>query len=194
MALSLTTAPTVEPLTTAEVKAELRIDHSNDNDRIDNFILPTARQLAETICHRAFLNQTYTLRLTGFGTGPILLPRPPVSSVTSVAYIDSAGDSQTWASSKYTVETPSGHRAMVASIQPTYTEVYPSTQGVVDAVTIVYVAGYGAAASSLPAGIKQGVALLCQYVYGGFEDETIYQAASMVLAPYWAWRADLRFD
>ena len=196
MALSLTTASSADPLSTAEDKLYLGIDHSNDDDHIDNFVLPAARQEAETLTHRAFTNQTYVLRLTSFPDGPIILPRPPLSSVTSVTYIDTAGDSQTWASSKYTVETPTGERALWATIQPVYGEVYPSTRSIVDAVTVTFVAGYGSAASSIPSGIKAGVGLLCRYYYDpdGTDGEKSRAAAVSILMPYLAWRADLRFD
>ena len=189
MALSLTTAPSVEPLTTAEAKTALRLDYSNDDGLIDDFI-EAARADAETFTYRAFLNQTYVLRLTSFPWGPILLPRPPLSSVTSVTYIDTAGDSQTWSSSLYTVETPSGERALHATIRPISGGVYPATQRVVDAVTITFVAGYGAASSSLPESIRRGVAQRCQQLYDGEENEPM----PSVLWPYLAWRADLRFD
>ena len=192
MALSLTTAPTVEPLSTQNVKDELEIDHTASDDRIDTFLLPSARQLAETLTHRAFLEQTYILRLAGFPAGPIILPRPPLTSVSSVQYVDTAGDTQTWAASKYAVETPSGERALHGTIQPGYNEVYPSTRQVPDAVIVTFKAGYGTTAGTVPVAVRQGVALLVKWLY--FEDLTHYEAADTVLFPYRAWRADLEFN
>lgn len=197
--LKLTTATTTEPLTTAEVKTELIIDHSNWDDRIANFILPAARQMAEGLTFRAFANQTYTLKWSSFPHhgAAIILPRPPLSSVTSVTYIDTAGSSQTWSSSKYTVTEAgagsSGDRDLWGSIEPTHDEsVYPQTRRIIDAVTITFVAGYGAAASAIPEGIKHGTVQLCQYLLDG--DEDAYTRAEALLGPYLAWRPDLRFD
>ena len=190
MALSQTVVPSTEPLTTAEVATQyLRIGHSNDNDEIGDLI-PAARQEAEAWTFRAFITQTWVLRLCAFPDGPIVLPKPPLSSVTSVTYLDTAGDSQTWASSKYTVETPSGDYARHATIRPAYGEVYPATRGVVDSVTVTYVAGYGAA-SAVPEGIKRGVGELCRQRYDGEPDTTPMPA---VLAPFRIWDASLRFD
>ena len=201
MALSLTTAPTVAPVTAAEVTDHLQLDDANSDDYITNFVIPAARAYAETFTRRAFLSQTYTLTLLSFPCGPIILPRPPLISVTSVAYIDTAGDSQTWAASKYTVTTPSGDHALHGSIEPVYGEVYPSTRGVADAVTVTFVAGFGTTASDVPTGLKQANLMLCADLYTARESAatgTIVSAhrvtAEALLSPYVAEHYALRFD
>lgn len=73
--------------------------------------------------------------------GYIRLQRRPVASVSSITYLDSNGDSQTWASSNYTLDS---NRA-IASIFPTYSAVFPSLRGIENSVTITYVAGYTSA-------------------------------------------------
>lgn len=204
MALSLSSAPATEVVTAAETKAHLRIDHAADDDYVTNFVIPAARRFAETLTHRSFITQTWILRLTGFGGGgPIVLPRPPLVSVTSVAYTDSAGASQTWAASStgYVLEQPSGEHAMHATIRPAYGETYPSTRTIVDSVVITYVAGYGAA-SAVPVGIKHGVLMLCEDLYrqrsSAVEGRVVTQkaaiAAEALLSPFIAHRYDLRFD
>jgi uncharacterized phiE125 gp8 family phage protein len=202
MALSLSSAPATEPVTLAEVKAHLRVDHTADNDYIEDFIIPAARRLAETMTHRAFITQTWILRLQGFGLAPIYLPRPPLVSITSVAYTDTAGDSGTFSSGAtgYLLEQPSGEQAQHASIRPAYSVSYPSTRDIVDSVVITYVAGYGAA-SAVPKGIKQAVFMLTEDLYQnrasqviGKSISTAAMTAEMLLKPFVVSRFGLRFD
>jgi len=91
MALSLTSPPATEPIALADAKAHLQIDHAAEDDYLEDFLIPAARRYAETLTHRSFITQTWVLRLNGFGGGPIYLPRPPLVSITSVAYTDTAG-------------------------------------------------------------------------------------------------------
>ena len=199
--LSLSTAPTVEPVTTAEAKTHCKVDHAQDDDYFANFLIPTARNYAETFTDRAFLTQTWILRLQGFGSGPIILPKPPLSSVTSVTYLDSAGVSQTWSTDFYDLEQPTGQHALHGSIHLEYGETYPSTRGVVDDVTITYVAGYGAAATAVPAAIKHAVLMLIEDLYRqrgsqilGTTQTPALMTAERLLWPFSAKRYDLRYD
>lgn len=68
--LILTTAPTVEPLTLAEAKTQLRLESSfTDDDALVTAMCEAVRQYAETICRRSLVAQTWTLLLDQF-------PRP----------------------------------------------------------------------------------------------------------------------
>lgn len=203
MALSLTVAPSVEPVTVAEAKAHCKVDHAADDDYFTNFLIPSARRWAESYTGRAFLSQTFVLKLRGFGCEPIVLPRPPLASITSIAYTDGAGASATWAasSSGYQLEQPSGEMAMHASIRPAYGVSYPSTRDVPDSVVITYVAGYGAAATAVPVGIKHGVLMLIEDMYRQRGSEIVgtiatptMRAAESLLGLFMAQRMDLRFD
>ena len=201
MALSLSSAPATEPVTLAEAKAHLRIDHTAEDDYIEDFVIPAARRYAETLTQRAFITQTWILRMNGFGVDPIVLPRPPLVSITSIAYTDSAGDSQTWSASAtgYVLERPTGEYSMNATVQPAYSVSYPTTRDIVDSVVITYVAGYGAA-SVVPVGIKQGVLMLVDDLYshrGSRTDKPSVPAAiaaTSLLSPFVAYRYDLRYD
>ena len=193
MPLSQTVAPTTEPLTTAEAKAQLRLEHSNDDDRISNFLLPAARQMAEDYTRRAFVTQTFVLTLDDFGSRPIYLPRPPLSSFTSAVYIADDGTSTTWSSSNYTVITPSGDNALHSILVPAYRQVFPTTRAVVEAVTLTYVAGWGSAASAVPEAVKAAVGLYCQWLYDDADNENLKAAAELILGPYIAPHEDLRF-
>ena len=147
MGLSLSSGPSVEPVTTAEAKTHLRVDTSDDDTYIAALIT-AARIYVEKAQRRALISQTWAWTLDEFPSGltPLEPPHAPLQSVTSIAYTDADGDSQTWASSGYDVDTTS----FVGRIVPGYGESYPGTRDEIDAVTVTYVAGYGAASTDVP--------------------------------------------
>ncbi len=83
---------------------------------------------------------------SAFGRVEIRLPRPKLSSVTSIAYTDTNGDAQTLDASKYQVDT------VGSRILPTEAQVsWPDTADQMNAVVITYVSGYSDAADVPPA-------------------------------------------
>ncbi len=171
MTLSLVTGPVGEPITTAEAKAHLRVDTLSAEDGLIDDDITAARQWAESFLGRALLAQTWDLKLDDFPASdqaPIWLPLPPLQSVTSIIYTDTNGNSQTWAASNYIVDAPSGDLAEPGRIATAYQESYPTTRNIINAVTIRFVAGYGAA-SDVPQKIKQAMYLTIGHLYGNRE-------------------------
>ncbi len=147
MGLSVSSGPAAEPVSVSEAKLHLRVDQSTDDTPIGVMIV-SARKYWEKILNRTFVNTTLVYTLDAFPVGTrdfIRPPRAPLGSVTSIAYVDINGSSQTWASSNYTVSTD----LEPGRIGLAFNASWPTTQDVMDAVTITYVAGYGAAASNL---------------------------------------------
>jgi uncharacterized phiE125 gp8 family phage protein len=170
MALTLVTAPAQEPISLVEAKAHLRVDTADDDALIDGLIR-AAREHVETYTHRAPITQTWDLKRNEFPCGDVIwIPKAPLVSVTSITYVDTAGDSQTWSSALYTVDAPSGPMARQGLVTPVYGESFPSTRRQVNAVTVRFVAGYGSttAASLLavPASIKAAMKILIAHWYG----------------------------
>ena len=170
MALSLVTAPTgSEPISLEEARLQLRNPPIDEDALIQGILIPAALERAEGATNRQLLTATWDLRLEGFPCGagvagaagaivwPIVVPKPPLVSVTSITYVDTAGDTQTWASTKYQVSAPSGPKAAHGRIAPAYGETYPVTRGQMDAVTVRFVAGYGTASSALPARLRRAM-------------------------------------
>ena len=157
-ALLKTGQPATEPVTLVEVKAHLRVDFGDDDGLIDSLI-QAARELAEVWTWRTFVNTTYTLKLDDF-QNEMVLPRPPLGSVTSITYLDTDGNSQTLATSVYDVDTDSEPGRVTLTLNQTW----PITQDVIHAVTITFVAGYGAA-SNVPETIKSAIKLLVGGMY-----------------------------
>jgi hypothetical protein len=68
----------------------------------------------------------------------IRIPRPPLQSIGSIAYIDTAGVQQTLNPSLYVVDDISEP----GRISPAYGKVWPTTLTQINAVTITFVAGW----------------------------------------------------
>lgn len=166
MGLSLTSAPASEPVTLTEAKAHLR-ETGTGQDTLITSLITAARRWCEQYQQRAYITQTYTLKLDGFPcepegiTGPvILLPKPPLVSVTSITYVDGDGASQTVSASDYVVQTDT----TPGQIALAYDDTWPVTRAQENAVTVVYVAGYGAAAA-VPETVKAAIKLVLADLY-----------------------------
>lgn len=159
--LKLVTAPTVEPVTLIEAKQHLRVTDDADNAYITNLIV-AARQAVESgeswSLERSLINTTWRLTLDGFSArvSVIELPRPPVSSITSILYDDSANVEQTLLASRYKLIAD----AEPARVMPVYNDEWPDAIDYPGSVRITYVAGYGATAASVPQAVKQAILLL----------------------------------
>lgn len=166
MALTVVTSPTVEPVSLDEAKAHLRVDVEDENDQI-RALITAARQYIETFTGRALCTQTWDLKLDAFPCSDTLwLRKPPVSSVTSITYLDTANVSQTWSASNYLTDLPAGEQATFARITPAYGVVWPSTYSVINAVTVRFVCGYGATGATVPEGLRQAMKLMIGHLYG----------------------------
>lgn len=158
MPLTLVTAPKYEPVGLAEVKDHLRVDTADDDALIDALI-PAARRFAESYTHRALVTQTWDLMLDAF-PAEITVPMPPLQSVTSINYIDTAGVSQLLDAADYQVDSA----GQPGRVRPAWGESWPSARGVYNAVTVRLVAGYGGAAD-VPEPIRQGMLMLLGHLY-----------------------------
>lgn len=121
----------------------------------------TAREYAEECQWSALMTQTWALRMDRFPPDEITIPKQPLSSITSVAYNDTAGDSQTLtAVTDYTVDTNS----IPGRIVPSWSNTWPTTRGHIDDVTVTFVAGYGDE-TAVPQRIKHAIKLMVEDWY-----------------------------
>jgi len=182
---TITTAPSFEPVSTAQVKAHLRIFHTLDDTYIaasssgSTSIITTARMMIENYCGIAIPNTTFTSVYSSFPTNnsilsssgemyygslyEIALPRSPLVSVTSVQYVDTSGTTQTLsASTDYTVKSYNG----IGRIQLLDGKSWPSLQaGGAGVVTVVYTAGHGSSATAIPIALKHAILMQCSTLY-----------------------------
>lgn len=156
-----TVAPAVKPLTLLEAKAHLRVDHSDEDELIDGLIAAATAQIEGM--GRALVNQTWTVKIPEFpGSGSVIgLPLLPVQSISAITYYDTAGVSQTLASSVYALLTD--HLGAYVSLQ--VGQSWPSAYAREDAATITFVAGYGADGSAVPGDIIQAILQMVGFWY-----------------------------
>lgn len=137
MRLATVLGPTAEPVSILGAKVHLRADHDDEDDAIGRMI-GSAREYVEGWTKRRLVFQTLRVDLDTFPRC-IVLPVGPVRSVTSITYLDSAGDSQTLAASAYQVDL----RRERATIIPAPLTAWPTTEvGRMNAVTVNFTAGH----------------------------------------------------
>jgi uncharacterized phiE125 gp8 family phage protein len=159
-AWSLVTAPTLEPITLAEAKAQARITDDNSNNLLNSYIR-TAREAAEEWMGRGLLTQTWKFTLDWF-VNEIPLPMAwPLQSITSVKYYDEDGTQQTLATSYYDADTVSRPGQVVLKPSQSWPSVQSERRN--GRVEVIYVVGY-TAASAVPDLIKQGIRLYVTYL------------------------------
>lgn len=189
--LTLVTAATVEPLTVEEAAKHLRVDGQDELDYV-SALIAVARSQVEERLGRALLNQTWELSLDGFpACDRIVLPRAPLSSVTSVTYVAGDGTSTTWNSADYVVKTFAGPTAPRGTLTLAYGASWPVPRSQRDCVAVRFVAGYGADAASVPKPIRQAMLLILADLYEQRQDVVTgtivnsVRAADALLQPYY---------
>ena len=90
MELKVITPPAAEPLSSAEAKLHLRVDHTSDDTLITALIV-AAREHVENYLGGSLVQQTRAVYLSSWPYFPFRLPCGPVQSIDSVKYTDSDG-------------------------------------------------------------------------------------------------------
>lgn len=149
MSVKLITAPTSEPITLVEAKAQARFTSSAE-DTLFTDLISQAREFCESNTGLSLMPQTWELSLDGF-KDEMRLQHPPVTSITSIKYTDTDGVEQTLASTEYVLDAASDMKArVVLAVDKTWPDVYTG----VNNVRIRYVAGY-ANAAAVPKQLKR---------------------------------------
>jgi len=142
-------------ITLSEAKAQLVIDHTDDDSLIVSLIDSAVAMVSSYTC-RILDVETRTQILDGF-PAVITLDAAPLVSVTSIAYKDTDDADQTLSSSLYTVDS----RDSYAKVTPVYGSDWPSTTAAPQSVTVTFQAGY----SSSPAPLKQAALMIVSSLY-----------------------------
>lgn len=158
--LKRTTDATVEPISIDDMKAHLRIEPSDDaeNALITSYI-KAARQKIEEHLGRALISQTWT-RVSDRSPSRLSLEYPPLISITSIKSYDEDNDSTTNSSDNYFIVTSTEPGQLLLKGGASWV-----THRGQASFEIIYVAGYGAAASDVPEGIIQGLRLMVTKMY-----------------------------
>ena len=170
-------------------KKFLHVDTSADDDRIRALLDMAEQRLdgEDGLLGRSLLPQTWRLELPAWPATPYCLPMPPVTSVTSVQYLDSAGDLQTLPAGLYRVTGYGGDDVAIdRAISKTWPTAYAGD--LPDAVRITFDAGYEDAQSpanlAVPEPIRQAAIMMAQVWYDGLSLEHIPDAVWRLINPY----------
>lgn len=162
--IEVTVAPSELPVSIDDARRYCDYEDNDRNDQFDAWIRAATQQV-ERDCEVALITQTCKLYLPCFPCS-IEIAKPPVSAVSSISYVDTAGSTQTLSTSVY----QSNLKRTPARITEAYGQVFPSTQwGTENAVTVTFVAGYGAA-SAVPPMFKEAIKVRVKRLFMGCMD------------------------
>lgn len=162
--MKLVVPPEHEPVTIAELKEQLRIDHY-DEDALLAAKITAARRHVENLTGIAVPLATYEFRLDRFPPAEIRVPRAPLVSVASVAFVGSNGVEATVDAASYEVDTasPEGWILPVAGFT------WPATLATANAVRIRFVAGF----EEVPETLREAILQLAAWWYEQREAATM---------------------
>lgn len=168
MTLFRTSGPDVEPVTLADAKAELRIDHDSEDDLLTGLIR-AAREEVERTTGLAMIEQGWRLALDRIpSSGFVLLRRGPVREITAVTAYGTDGEAFVLVASTYQFD-PLSRPARLHFDTP------PTDLRVLNGIEIDFTAGYGEAATDVPDLLKRAVQMLVSH---WFEFRASYGADS----------------
>lgn len=184
----LTTAPTAEPITTAEAKAHLRIYSSfTDDDTYIDSLIEAARQQAELYTNRQIMPATWKLLLPCFpSSNKIKIYKGIIASITHIKYYDDSNVLQTIDAANY--ESVIEDYFIYPYIVPVDNYSWPSTYDKQKAIEVQYIGGW-ADAASVPKQLKQAILIMVAEMYE-IRQETlkgsyfISELAKNLLNPY----------
>ena len=175
------TAPTSEPIGLADVKLHLRLTDDTTDDPLLTSLIERARRYCEKFTVRAFACQKLEAHREAWPGGDFFeLPMPPLVSITSLKYLDSAGTETTMtATTQYLTDADSevGRVVLPYGINwPTFIS-YP-----IRPIRVRYVAGY----TTLPEPLKQAMLLLIGNWYENREDAVDVVGGKIDTVPFGA--------
>jgi uncharacterized phiE125 gp8 family phage protein len=179
MALRVVMPAAVDPVSLAEAKAHLRVDHSDDDGLIVDLIkAATARAQAEV--QRQFVTATMEWVLQGWPYS-IRLPIAPVAAVdvTSVKYVDGLDVAQTLPATDYIVRPRGPSIEIVLKTGKTWPPL--STTPAAEPVVVRFNAGTTAA--DVPANVKAAIKLLLGHFYANREAVLVGAGAQAIELP-----------
>ena len=166
-ALQLLEAPAAAPVLLAEVKAQLRIEHPDDDLMIDRLIKTAASYTdAKGALGHAMITQKWGQWVNSVPPQYVRLAMGPLIAVTAVQYYDIDGALQTDTLSNYEITGTD----FTTRIGPKSGFNWPVTQDRADAIRIEYTAGYGATSASVPETLRHAMMLLIGHWYDNREN------------------------
>lgn len=168
--LELVTAPTALPVSLAEVKAQLRIEHDDEDNYLDRLINTGVNMVdAKGVLGQGLITQTWAQWMSNNPEREVALQLGPVQSVTAIKYYDTDGDLQTDTLSHYDVFGLSQNK----TVKPKTGYGWPTAQLRQDAIKIEYVVGFGDASTDVPESLRHAMLMLIAHWYENRENELV---------------------
>lgn len=161
-----TTAPTFvqEPVTLDEAKRQCDIaDGNNGFDAAIRDWIVLARELVEKDASIACFTGEYKFKKTlwreqsNWGDW-FELNLKPITAIGSITYVATDGDTDTWSSSEYSLDT----FTIAPIVKLSYGESWPTLRGDINGITVTVTAGY-ASVAVIPQRIKHACKLLIRH-------------------------------
>ncbi len=181
MTLQTLVAPASEPVSLAEAKLFLRVDHAEE-DALIGRLIAAARAQVEALTGLALVARRLRERLDGFPPGdrPIRLARGPVTALVALTVTGADGVARAIPAGDLRVDLPGGRIAPVLA--------WPTDLAPLAAVAVDYDCGFGPAVT-VPPELAQAVLRLVagRYAARDLDDaaaETLDADIAALLAPW----------
>ncbi len=184
MTLIRTVEAAAEPVTLADVKAHLRLDHDSEDELLAGLIR-AAREDVERTAGLALIEQSWRLALDEWPrAGCVVIPLHPVREILAVTAYGSEGEASVIGPASYQADTASRPARLHFDAQP-------GALRAMNGIEIDFVAGFGEAAPDVPDLLRRAMILLVAHWYefrlsfGPGDQPVSYPAGyEHMLAPY----------
>jgi uncharacterized phiE125 gp8 family phage protein len=148
------------PVSLVDIKEQLRIEHS-DQDRLLLTKIQAATAEVEQVLNAPIIAREFVLKLSGWPTvandetDKIIIPNPPLISVTDIKYQDEDDAEQTLDAANYRVSNSPPQPYIALSAAGAWPEVYVAG----DAISVTYLAGWATQPSGVPYQLREAIIL-----------------------------------
>jgi len=170
------TAPTVQPVTLADVKLNAVIEHNDDDVLVDSYI-EAATKYIEAMTELSLVRRKLRMYFNSF-CDEFELTGGPVQVIDQIQYVDIDGVTQTVSASDYTYEAEEN------IVRTAYGVTWPSSRYQSNAVWVDYWAGYYTQTSpessidlisDIPRPLRQAITMLASELYRNRESRNELQ-------------------
>jgi len=174
--LEIVDAPLITPITLEEVKAQLRVEHDDDDTILTRLIdVAVAYTDVRGALGQAMITQKWAQWINANPPQSVSLILGPVQNVTAVKYYDTDGVLQTDDVNNYQVFGTDF--ATVISPKDSFT--WPVSQQRSDAIKIEYEIGYGDEITNVPQTIRHALMLLIGHWYDNREQTGVDELSNI---------------
>jgi uncharacterized phiE125 gp8 family phage protein len=158
MSALLLTPPAIEPVSLAEAKAWLRVDHDDDDDVI-TALIAGSRIHVEAQTRRALITQSWRLSFDGWPADGRIDVRPaPLKALSAVRVYDAAGVTHDVDLQAFVLDKANASLAFAPWA-------LPAPERIVAGIELDVAVGYGDAAVDVPEPLRQAIRLLVAHWY-----------------------------